>query len=281
MSKSTTRPAITIVNTYFGQPPAWMPAFFRSCQTNPDVRWLIYADFDTALPAPANVTIKPLDLSGFNARASAAVGTPIAIERANLRKVCDFKPIYGLMFADDLHGADFWAYSDLDVVWGDIRRFVTDDLLNDHIIVSPRQRKLGGHGTFVRNTEAHNRMFELVPDVLSVLTNPLYQRLDENILTHHLRELIARSSFKARPRIYWEQEMTISADYQKALLARDSDWHMWWRDGRAFDAEGSEVMYLHFHKLVKCMTAIDFGYGDEPTAFSLSRNGITCAARTS
>ena len=266
------RPSIAIVNTYFGPPPAWLPAFFRSCQGNPDVRWLIYADFD--VPTPANVTIRPLTLDEFNERASAAVGTAITIERSRIRKICDFKPVYGLMFADDLREYDWWAFSDLDVVWGDIRRFVTDDLLNAHIVVSPRQRKLGGHGTFVRNTEATNRLFTIVPDVLAILTNPLCLRLDENILTHHLRELIAKSSFKARPKIYWEQEMTITAEYQKALLASEADWRMWWRDGRTFDADGREVMYLHFHKLVKCMTVIDFGYGDMPEAFSLSRDGI-------
>ena len=268
------RPSIAIVNTYFGHPPPWLPAFFRSCQANPDVRWFIYADFDVTFPTPDNVTIRCLGLGEFNARASAAVGASIAIERATLRKVCDFKPIYGLMFADDLREYEWWAYSDLDVVWGDLRRFVTDDLLNSNIIVSPRQRKLGGHGTFVRNTEANNRTFEIVPDVLTILTNPQYQRLDENILTQHLRELIAKSSFKGRPKIYWHQEMTISAEYQKALLAGDADWQMWWRDGRAFDAEGREVMYLHFHKLVHCMTVIDFGYGDTPSAFSLSRRGV-------
>jgi hypothetical protein len=274
LSPSPARPSITIINTYFGQPPAWLPAFLRSCQANPDVRWLIYADFGAPGPTPPNVTFRPLALRQFNERASAAIGAPVSIEQANLRKVCDFKPIYGLMFADDLQGADFWAYSDLDVVWGDIRRFVTDDLLNAHIIVSPRQRKLGGHGTFVRNVEANNRIYQIVPDVLAVLTHPLYQRLDENILTHHLRELIAKSSFKARPKIYWQQEMTISAEYQKALLAGGTDWKMWWRSGRAFDAEGREVMYLHFHKLETCMRSIDFTYGDAPEAFSLSRLGI-------
>ena len=274
MSASPSRPSIAIVNTYFGTPPAWLPAFLRSCQANPDVRWLLYADFDLPGPVPPNVRVRPLTLKGFNERASSAVGANIAIEQANLRKVCDFKPIYGLMFADDLRDFEWWAYSDLDVVWGDIRRFVTDDILNAHVIVSPRQRKLGGHGTFVRNIEAHNRTFEIVPDFRTILTNPLYLRLDENILTNHLRELIAKSSFKARPKIYWEQEMTISAEYQKALMAGGADWQMWWRDGRAFDAEGREVMYLHFHKLVKCMTSIDFGYGDTPSGYSLSRSGI-------
>ena len=40
------RPRVAIVNTFFGTPPPWLPAFFRSCQTNADVEWLIYADFD-------------------------------------------------------------------------------------------------------------------------------------------------------------------------------------------------------------------------------------------
>jgi len=235
---------------------------------------LIYTDFDHALPTPDNVTLRPIDLSEFNARASAAVGTTIRIEPTGLRKICDFKPAYGLMFADDLRDFDWWAHSDLDVIWGDIRRFVTDDILNSHVIVSPRQRKLGGHGTFWRNTEANNRTFEIIPDVIAQLTHPLCVRVDENILTHHLRELIAKSSFKSRPKIYWEQEMTITAKDQKELLAGDRDWELAWREGRAFDAEGREVMYLHFHKLKQFMTTIDFGFGDEPRAFSLRRTGI-------
>lgn len=234
---------------------------------------MIYSDFG-ALPTPPNVTIKQMDLRQFSARASDVVGVPIAIEQALVRKVCDFKPLYGLIFADDLRDFEFWAYSDLDVIWGDIRQFVTDDLLNGHIIVSPRERKLGGHGTFWRNTEANNRMFEIVPDVIAHLTNPHCVRVDENILTRCLRELIAKSSFKARPKIYWDQEMTITAEYQKALLASDRDWQLSWREGHAFDNEGREVMYLHFHKLVGCLRSIDFGFGDEPRAFSLRRTGI-------
>ena len=272
MTAGTPRPRVAVVNTFFGSPPPWLPAFFRSCQTNADVQWLIYTDFDA--PAPPNVSIRRTDLREFNARASAVLGTTITIDSARVRKICDFKPLYGLMFADDLREFDWWAYSDLDVIWGDIHRFVTDDLLNTQIVISPRQRKLGGHGTFWRNTEANNRTFEIVPDVITHLTDPHYVRVDENILTNSLRELIAKSSFKARPKIYWEQEMTITAQYQKDLLAGDRDWRMTWRDGRAYDAEGREVMYLHFHKLVSCLQSIDFDFGDEPNEFTLTRNGI-------
>jgi hypothetical protein len=274
LSAATSRPTLAVIVTYFGSAPPWLAAFFRSCETNGDVQWLLYADFAPAFPTPANVTIRRTDLRDFNARASDAVGAAIAIDHASLRKVCDFKPVYGLMFADDLRGFDWWAYSDLDVVWGDVRRFVTDDLLHTCIVVSPRQRKLGGHGTFLRNTDAVNRTFELIPDVVEQLRNPKYLRLDENILTNCLRDLIARSSFKARPKIYWEDEMTISAAYQKALIMDERDWRFEWKQGRAFDAEGREVMYLHFHKLKQYMSSIDFTFGDQPDAFTLSRKGI-------
>jgi hypothetical protein len=274
LSAAASRPSIAIVVTYFGGAPPWLPAFFRSCETNADVHWLLCADFDAAFPTPSNVAIKRTDLREFNDRSSSAVGAAIDIDEMSLRKVCDFKPVYGLMFADHLRGFDWWAYSDLDVVWGDVRRFVTDDLLRTHIIVSPRQRKLGGHGTFLRNTSETNRTFEMIPNVVDQLRHSLYLRLDENVLTNCLRERIAQSSFKARPKIYWDDEMTISAAYQKALAQGDRQWRFLWRNGRAFDAEGREVMYLHFHKLKQFMASIDFTFGDRPTAFTLSRRGI-------
>ena len=135
------RPSVAIVNTYFGSPPPWLPAFFRSCQTNADVQWLMYADFE--VPTPPNVSIRRMDLREFSRRASEVVGTTIEIQPSLVRKICDFKPLYGLMFADDLRGFDWWAYSDIDVIWGDVRRFVRDELLQTQIVVSPRQRKLG------------------------------------------------------------------------------------------------------------------------------------------
>src|SRR5687768_12100085 len=128
-------PSIAIVVTFFGPAPVWLPAFLLSCRRNPDVRWLVYADCDVTFPVPENVTITYTTLDEFNRRASAALATRIQIERASLRKICDLKPVYGLMFADDLRGFDWWGCSDLDIVWGSIRSFVTDEVLQRHDVV--------------------------------------------------------------------------------------------------------------------------------------------------
>ncbi|HWH99303.1 MAG TPA: DUF6625 family protein, partial [Propionibacteriaceae bacterium] len=43
----------------------------------------------------------------------------ISLERPY--KLCDFRPAFGEIFADELAGYDFWGHSDLDVIFGRIR----------------------------------------------------------------------------------------------------------------------------------------------------------------
>ncbi|MBI4266301.1 MAG: hypothetical protein HY657_18155 [Acidobacteria bacterium] len=266
------RPSIAIVVTYFGPPPLWLPAFLLSCRRNPDVRWIIYTDVQVAADIPPNVTFAPMDIAELDRRASAVLGTNIGLPRS-LRKICDLKPTYGLLFADDLKPVDFWAHSDLDIVWGDVRRFLSDDILDRHDIVSSRKGRLSGHFTLFRNTAAINRTFELIPDVRTALAAPKHAHLDETAMTICLRELLAGPTGHAAPRVCWRQALTMSADYQRALGDGPSD-NLWWRDGKTFDAEGRELMYLHFHKMKRDMDGINFGYGDSPAAFAINRKGF-------
>jgi hypothetical protein len=264
-------PSIAIVVTFFGPAPVWLPAFLLSCRRNPDVRWFVYADFDVTFPVPENVTITHIDLDEFNRRASDALAATVRVDRASLRKICDLKPVYGLMFADDLRGFDWWGCSDLDIVWGNIRSFVTDEVLQMHDVVSSRRHKLSGHFTLFRNNDAINRIFDLVPDATALLTTSAYEHFDERLLTTHLREYMSRGPGDACPRVFWPSELTVNAAAQRALPA---DGSLLWRDGRTFDAAGRELMYLHFHKLKQGMHAIDFGYADTPGSFVISRHGV-------
>ncbi len=268
------RPSIAIVITSFGAPsPFWMPAFLHSAGRNGDVQWIVYADFDVER-LPPNVAVRRMTLTEFSHRASAVFGTPIAIARP--RKICDLKIAYGAIFADDLRGFDFWACSDLDIVWGDVRRFVTDQILDEHDIVSSRRNRLSGHFTLFRNTPAVTRAFDLIPDVAAAMADPHYLHLDEGELTHALKRGAA-SGAAGVPRVYWREALTMDAAYQAALGEGDEG-RLWWRDGRTFDAHGRELMYLHFHKMKAQMRTIDFGIGDAPAAFAIDRRGMWASA---
>jgi len=111
---------------------------------------------------------------------------------------------------------------------------VTDDLLRDHDIVSARRDKLAGHFTLFRNTPAVNRLFELIPEVRTLMTSSHHVKVDEHEFTRTLRE--ARV-----PRIYWREEWTTNAAYQRALGDSAADCR-WWRKGRTFGGDGKEFI---------------------------------------
>ena len=246
-----------------------MPAFLLSCRHNPDVQWMVYTDIDFDAGGTPNVTFRPMTLDDINSRASDIFHTKTDIRG---RKLADLKIAYGVLFADDLAPYDFWSPSDLDIVWGQIRRFMSDELLAGHDILSSRRKRLSGHFTLYRNTPRINRTFELIPDIAGRMSTLTYEHLDETELTRSLEAELFRSP-RAAPRVFWREEWVPSSSYQKSLSDEPGD-RLWWRDGRTFRPNGAEVMYIHFHKLKGSMHAINFGVGDSPRAFSIDRRGM-------
>ena len=222
------------------------------------MNWIIYTDTDLPTANAPNVAIKRTTVADLNRRCSDRLGTTIDIQR---RKLCDLKITYGVVFQDDIAPFDFWGCSDLDIIWGDIRRFATDDLLQRYDIFSSRKDKLSGHCTFYRNVPEINRLFERIPDVRALLATSHYEHLDERELTKHVRSV---------PGVYWEEELATNAAYQKALGEQD----LVWNAGRTFGPDGRELMYVHFHKMKQDMQGIDFGPTDMPDLFRISRRGI-------
>ena len=63
-------------------------------------------------------------------------------------KLCDYRICYGAVFQDFIKNYDFWGFCDIDLLWGNIRTFITEGILNKY-------DKIGfqGHSTLVRNID--------------------------------------------------------------------------------------------------------------------------------
>jgi hypothetical protein len=78
----------------------------------------------------------------------------------NYYKINDFKPLFAHLFPDELKGFDWWGYCDSDVVVGNLRHFLTHEMLSQHDII-------GGVGSqytvgplmFYRNSPVINDLF--------------------------------------------------------------------------------------------------------------------------
>jgi hypothetical protein len=123
-------PSVCLVVCYFGPTPGWIHHYLVSCAYNPSIDFLIFTDQDDFPVAPPNVRFKRLSRSSFNALATKTIGVEIRL--SHHQKLCDFKPTYGRLFEEFLDGWDNWGYTDLDIIYGDVRRFLSTAMLQQY-----------------------------------------------------------------------------------------------------------------------------------------------------
>ncbi|WP_294953801.1 DUF6625 family protein [uncultured Eubacterium sp.] len=141
--------SICYVVPYFGKFPVSFPLWLVSCGANPTVDWLIFTDDTTPYDYPQNVKVNYCSFDDMRKRIQEKFDFPVVIDRG--WKLCDFRDAYGEIFEEELKGYDFWGHCDCDLMWGNIRKFLTDDVLEKY-------EKVGfyGHSTLYKNTPEVN-----------------------------------------------------------------------------------------------------------------------------
>lgn len=143
---------ICLVIPYFGQLPNYFSLFLKSCSFNQDIDWLLITDDKTPYDYPPNFQVIYMAYEDNYSLIQAKFDFPVTLHRAY--KLCDFKPAYGYIYSEFLKGYSHWGHCDTDVIMGNLRAFLTDELLNSY-------DKLFclGHMTIYKNTDENNRIF--------------------------------------------------------------------------------------------------------------------------
>jgi hypothetical protein len=292
--KNDDQPSIALVIPYFGKWPEWMDAFLISCAWNPDVDWHFISDCGEPAAHPPNVHFHESTLERVSAQASKTLGFPVELKRPY--KLCDLKPAYGLMFSELLEGYDFWGHCDPDILWGNIRKFMTPELLNRYDILTTRKHALAGHFCVYRNEERINRICLETHDWERMLNdNDTSYMLDEAFFSR----LIEERATSGKIQVYWNRSLATSGSDQKPTLlggqtlrwkkgrpvdedGKPVNYRHWlfrgrpliWKKGRTWNAYGQEMMYLHFHQLKNGFGPCSIQYASPPEQMIIDKMGI-------
>ncbi len=144
---------IVIIVTWFGELPAYFPAWLMSAEYNKDVDFLIFSDHKISSKSE-NIQFQYMTLEDSIRLFEEKLHRKIWIK--NSYKFCDCRAFFGIAYEDFLKGYDFWGYCDIDLMFGNIRRFLTDDVLERYDRFYPY-----GHLSIFRNTERINRLYQL------------------------------------------------------------------------------------------------------------------------
>jgi hypothetical protein len=181
---------IAMIIPYYGKFPWYFNLFLHSASYNPSVDILIFTDLERPVYCPDNVHFIKMSLSEFCQLASQKLKLDIEIHTPY--KICDFKPAYGLIFGDFIKEYDFWGIGDIDIIYGNIRHFMTEDLLSTYDFISVRDDYVTGFFSLFRNTETMNTLFMKSKDYVKVFSKPAICGFDE--FFYHFYNLIDRDA---------------------------------------------------------------------------------------
>lgn len=276
--------SIILICAYMGPLPFWFPAFLLSCRRNSSIQWILISNDSRELSLPDNVSLLHMNLDEFNHRVSNKLNIEVCVEEKFAYKINDLKVTFGHVFAEEIKGYSFWGYCDLDIIWGNIREFLTDTILEEFDIITSRVCRVSGHFCVFRNNDSINKLYLSIPNFHKMVITKNNFAIDEEHITNFLLMIVnptwivrLKNLFKqqslVRPRIYWNRVLTTSGAHQRTLGLGTERAFLWDR-GRTYDADGNELMYIHFHKIKQTMKALDFSIEDNPEKFSINREGM-------
>lgn len=204
---------IRFIIPYFGKWPFWMPFFLESCRFNPDIDWLFFTDCGVPPDAPSNVRFIPLSFGQYCENVSQRLG--IAFAPTLPYKLCDLKPALGFVHSEELDGYDFWGFSDIDLVYGNLRAYFHPARLERFDLLSTHARRISGHLCLIRNTPEMRACFKRVPDWAVRLTDNTSVGFDEGAFSRlfirykNLPDFIRRTLSRSNP--LWRRSEFVEA----------------------------------------------------------------------
>lgn len=237
---------------YFGSLPENTKLWLLSCKKNPTVDWVLLTDDKTEYDYPENVKVHYCTYEEIKERIQNHFDFPIVINKP--WKLCEYRPAYGQIFAEELKGYDFWGHCDMDLIWGDIRKFITDDILD-------RYDKIGfqGHSTIYRNTDEVNSIY--LNEIEGLTSYKEAFTTDEGLC---FDEVGISDIYKAIGKEYYQQTnfahlSLMNKSFHLGHLPKEDEYKnhrqvIVWNDGKLFryyNHKGKmhtqdEFMYLHF-----------------------------------
>ncbi|GAA0871230.1 hypothetical protein GCM10009117_03760 [Gangjinia marincola] len=262
--------SIILIIPYFGKWPVWFDAYLTSISYNQTIHWLCPTDCEIPDDYPKNITFLKTDLKELNFHINQTVETKVPLTP---RKFCDLKPAYGDIFGEHIDGYDFWGFCDMDVIWGDIRSYMTDDLLGRYDIISSRKGAISGHFNLFRNSVDINTLYKLVDHYKDLFEKKKFMWFDEQILTQFIQKKILDEDFKYK--VYWEKPLL---NHINGTGAQEYVLDRWLFDqGKLYQVDlqpKKEHMYLHFINWKQTMTKCEVNYKENQAEFYISYNAI-------
>lgn len=246
---------------YFGKLPQHFDLVLKSCEYNSDMfDWIFFTDDQSNYDYPNNVKVVNISFDDMKNIIQEKFDFDIILNKPY--KLCDYKPAYGYIFENYISNYEYWGHCDIDLIFGKLSHFLTDDILKYDKILR------AGHMTLYKNNFKNNRRFmknidgverykEVFTDETSCIFDEDNSSNDININTiwerydyskFNMDESIANIWYKGNVFklifVNEKYEFKIEKKYRSIFVWENGNLNRYFREENKLNKK--EYMYIHF-----------------------------------
>lgn len=233
-----------LIIPYYGRMPDYFDLWAQSARANSDFDFLIVSDLSFDVQEYENIRLLEMGFQELKTRIQQLMDFKIVLDTPY--DLCEYKPVYGHVLEEYIEDYDFWGFCDVDVILGNLKHFITDEML-DHY----DKLWFSGHFTLMRNNQKMRLLYrEMYPNVLDyrfAYSTKHICHFDENGTIAYADE------YDSNVRFYFRWSYFDTDVYSYELLIRNEESCVVWDNGTltAYWNEGEnteEFMYIHLQK---------------------------------
>jgi hypothetical protein len=248
---------IAFVLPFVNSLPRYSALFFRSVELNPCIDILLIVDRIPPYSVPSNVHVIITSKQDIISRIRSHTG--LEIKEITGHKLCDFRPLFPLIFEDYISNYEWWGHCDIDLMFGNLEAWMYQYLDSSYDVISASESSTIGHFTIWKNSHSVTSQIAQmlhVPKYRQKFISPNNQHLDEGGAYEFL---VSSTSLRIlnTPRLEECLQMklcpygitfnpdgtTAGLDYKEYGLAYWKDGHTWYESA---NRKPVEVLYVHF-----------------------------------
>lgn len=248
---------LIIIVPYFGSRPKWFDFYMASCAKNPDMDFLLVTDFPID-HKPTNVIHLQKAFPEYKSFITKKL--EINPQWDEPYKLCDLKPALGYLHLDIVRNYQFFGYSDLDLVYGNVLEQY-DSLMAENDVISSHTYLMAGHFAVYRTMKETLTLFSRVPAWRKAFSIKNHIHFDEIVMSNLLMPAVNRMEMKFAPQysfiktldaknlkiLFKEQFTTFNRNYllPNGNLTRPTQW-VWNKGELSNDVIDKKLIYAHF-----------------------------------
>lgn len=242
---------IVFIVPYYGEFPNYFREWIFTAGHLKDqgIDFLLITDIAIECELPKNISVLNTSFEDFVNRAQQKFNFKLGLTTPY--KLCDFKATLGYIFQNEIQDYDFWGNCDIDQVWGNVRHFITNDILEKYDRI-----QFFGHFILYRNKPDINKLFMLkgaIYDYKTVLSDTMHYSFCEH---SGMMKIVVENNISNYLDINYAD---LSPRYTRMIVSRQPNYDhqiIYWENGHVYrkyilsdNSVGTdEYMYFHFQK---------------------------------